>query len=388
MSGRLCFIVESGSDVRLVEGLAEKFELTILARKIEGGVEINHAPSMPVPVVVGSASRFGFAWQVFRHLLARRGEVDFIIVQGYGMAALAANIAARLTGSAAFMLVCSPVEAYYLCRKKHPAPDKIFRRRELWGLRVLARLNGLVGGQYIVLSDYLTGVVRRHGSSLPVHVIPVYGVDTEVFSPPAEDKHALRARLGLPATGALIFFSSRIAPEKDGETLLEAVRQLLDAKHDLWLLHLSGGHMVFKQDAARFGIGERVIALDAVHPHGALPRIYQASDICVQASREEGLGFSPLEALACGVPVVAAEVGGLRETIVDDQTGWTYPAGDARALARCIEVALGNPDEAARRTALGRSLVAARFERRIVFEQLAQVVRRRQNVEAINSTAG
>jgi len=95
----------------------------------------------------------------------------------------------------------------------------------------------------------------------------------------------------------------------------------------------------------------------------------------VQASREEGLGFSPLEALACGVPVVAAVVGGLRETIVEGHTGWTYAKGDAGALAHAIAHALDDPAEARRRTELGRALVARQYERDAVFSRFEAVVR-------------
>ena len=113
-----------------------------------------------------------------------------------------------------------------------------------------------------------------------------------------------------------------------------------------------------------------MIATDAVHPRTHLAQDYQACDLLVQSSREEGLGFSPLEALACDVPVVAAAVGGLKETIRDGDTGWTYPVGDAAALARTVAAALDHPAESSRRTALGRRMVEAHFERRLVFDRL------------------
>ncbi|HEV7858345.1 MAG TPA: glycosyltransferase family 4 protein [Pyrinomonadaceae bacterium] len=369
----LCLIVESGADVRLVEGLAERFELSVLARGIEGGLEINHPPAQSVPVVIGPASRIAFARSVWKHLREHGGQFDEVIVQGYGLAALAANAAGLLRRTRTSMLVCSPVEAYYLCRKFVGVPGKSFRRRELFAIRALARLNALIGQQYIVLSRYLASVVRQHGARGPIAVIPVYGVDTSIFKPAAESKAVLKARLGLPVTGALIFFSSRIAPEKDAETLLEAVRILLERGRDIRLLHRSGGYPGFLKDAERFGVAQRVIADDAVHPHLQLPGDYQACDLCVQASRAEGLGFSPLEALACEVPVIATATGGLLETIIEGQTGWTYPAGDARALANKIEVVLDDPQEATRRAVAGREMVRAMYERRIVFEKLERL---------------
>lgn len=371
---RLCFVVESGTDVRLVEGLAERFDLTILARRIEGGVEISRQPEAAVAVTVGPASRLRFASLVFRHLLANRRRIDSVLVQGYALAALAANVASRLTGAHTAMLVCSPVEAYYRCRKEAGDASMPFRSWELAGLVALARLNARIGRRYVVLSQHLAQTVRSHGGRRPVDVAPVYGVDTYVFRPASETKSEIRRRRGLPETGQLVFFSSRVAPEKDTETLLAAVRLLVDAGRDVRLLNRSGGYARLGAVASRLGLAERVIVTDAVHPLRELPLDYQACDLCVQASREEGLGFSPLEALASGLPVVASAVGGLRETIREDDTGWIYPRGDAGALARAMATALDNPSEAARRAAAGRAMVIERFAQRLVFDRLEDLL--------------
>jgi glycosyltransferase involved in cell wall biosynthesis len=367
------FVVESGTDIRLVEGLAARATLTVLARRIPGGAEISQPPASAIPTVVGPSSRTGFARMVWRAL---RGlsRADRVIVQGYGPAALAANGASRWTGAPTFMLVCSPVERYYACRRGRETPDKPYRRRELFALQSVARLNALLGRHYVVLSAHLAEVVRAHGTKRPVSIVPVYGVDTQVFSPPQEPKHVLRRRRALPESGALVFFSSRIAPEKDAETMLAAVRRLLEAGRELRLLHRSGGYRAFLAEAAKVGVDGHVIATDASHPQHGLALDYQASDLCVQASREEGLGFSPLEAFACEVPVVASAVGGLQETVQDGVTGWTYPPGDAAALARVMNDALTHTEEARRRARAGRAMVLERFERRQVFDRLMEVL--------------
>ena len=369
-AGRLWFVVESGTDVRLVDGLAARFPLTVLARRIEGGVEISRTPEGSVDVRVGPASRTGFARLVWRELTRLRRD-DRVLVQGYGPAALAANLAMRRSGAPTSMLVCSPVERYYRQRRAHPEPDKPYRASAAWAIALVARLNALVAKRYVVLSRHLADVVRSHGTKAPIDVIPVYGVDTGVFRATTEPKPALRRRLGLPTDTTLIFFSSRVAPEKDAETLLRAMGQL---GNGVTLLHRSGGHRAFVELARRMGVADRVLAADGVHPVTELPSFYQACDAVVQASREEGLGFAPLEALACEVPVIAAHVGGLRETVVNGETGWTYPVGDADALARAVRAVVADPVEARRRTAQGRTLVRERFEQSMVFDRLAAVL--------------
>lgn len=372
---RVCLVVESGTDVRLVDGLAARCDLTVLARRIVGGVEISRPPaSSNVTLEVGAASMRTFAQQVFRTVRARHREFDCVLVQGYGAAAAAANLAMRTRRVAGAMLVCSPVEEYYRCRAAAAWPRKPFRRWELAALRLLAALNARVGSGYVVLSEHLAATVRRHGARGFVEIIPVYGVDTSVFRPHLGDRSALRQARELPANGRVIFFSSRVAPEKDSETLLRAFVALRVQGRDVYLLHRSGGYREFTHLAAAHGVGDRLMATDAVHPSN-LPGDYQAADLCVQASRAEGLGYSVLESLASGTPVVATRTGGLAETIVDGVTGWTYPPGDHQALAAAMADALDRPAEAKRRAEAGRQMVMERFEAAMVFDRLICLMR-------------
>ena len=366
---RVCFVVDSGTDVRLADALAERTTLRILARRLGSGREISQPSRHALNVEVGPGSHLAFGWFVIRRLLALRKETDVVVVQGYGPAAACANLVGRLTGRQVLMLVCSPVEAYYRCRRSGPGA-RPYRPFEYVVIKVFSSINAWLGRGYIVLSPYLASVVRAHGTRQPVDVIPVYGVDRDVFRPSPESKAAIRKRLGLPGSLPIVFFSSRVAPEKDADTVLRAVGILAESGRPVRLLHLSGGHRELIDLATSLGVEGHVIAGDAVVPFAPLAEHYRASDVCVQSSREEGLGFSPLEALACGVPVVATAVGGLNDTIRNGETGWQVPVGDAGALARAIVDVLDHPVEAARRTAVGARHVGEAYDRHVVFDAL------------------
>ena len=363
----VCFVVESGTDARMLEGLATRVDLTVLAREVPGG----RAVSQPTGVAVelAGSNRLAFALAVFRWLLTR--PYDAVLVQGYGLAALAANAACRIRRRPCWMLVCSPAAEYYATRR---AAGRSFSSLTLAGIHTLAWLNARVGRGYVVLSEYLGTVVSRHARGRDVRVIPVYGVDARVFAPLASDRASARRQRGLPAGGVILFNSSRVAPEKDTATLIDAFSRLVAEGRDIYLLHRSGGHQEFRRLAEAAGVLPRVIAEDAVDPRRELPLDYIASDVCVQASREEGLGFSVLEALACGTPVVATAVGGLREVVQDGVTGWTAPPGDPAALARALREAIDSPEDARRRAAAGAAMVKARFDSQVVFDRLADLL--------------
>jgi hypothetical protein len=363
---RVCFIVESGTDVRLVEGLATRVALQVLARDIPGGRAISQPTACPVSIA--SSGRLAFAWRAFTTIL--RSSPDAVLVQGQGVAALAANVAAGMKRVPCWMLICSPAAEYYEARR---SAGQSFSRATLGVIRLLGRINGSVGQGYVVLSQHLRDVVRQYDARHPVHIIPVYGVDLAHFRP-AVDRAQARAARGLPAAGAIIFNSSRVAPEKDVLTLIDAFKVLLAEGRDVYLLNRSGGFREFLAAARRAGIGQRVIATDAADPRRELPLDYASADVCVQASRAEGLGFSVLEALACGTPVVATAVGGLVETVKDGETGWTVPPGNCAALASALREALDHPGEARRRAAAGRTIVQSHYGSTAAFDALAALL--------------
>jgi glycosyltransferase involved in cell wall biosynthesis len=370
---RVAFVVESGTDVRMVEGLASRCELSVVARRIDGGHEISQPPRAQFTKVVGPGAFAAFARFVFRWVLRERANIDVVVLQGYGPSALAGNLAATLIGVPAVMLVCSPVEEYYACRRQERTGRR-YRRLEAMAIRATALLNARVGGRYVALSSYLASVIRSYGSRSAVDVIPVYGVDTSRFEPSCGTRVETRRRLRLPGDARLLFFSSRIAPEKDPDTLLAAVGMLRAEGRDVRIVHLSGGYQDFVRRATAHGLEAAVIAADAIPPFTRLAEWYQAADVCVQASREEGLGFSVLESLACGTPVVAAAVGGLRDTVRDGHTGWTYRAGDVQALVNALRSVLDNPEEGRRRALKGRELVLRSYEQGYVFDAFVNML--------------
>ena len=77
-------------------------------------------------------------------------------------------------------------------------------------------------------------------------------------------------------------------------------------------------------------------------PHDDLPLYYNAADICVVPSYYESFGLVAVEAMACGVPVIASRVGGLKETVQDGQTGYLVPWLCPEPFAERLELLLNN----------------------------------------------
>jgi len=201
---------------------------------------------------------------------------------------------------------------------------------------------------------HLYGVPAHRVSCIPC------GVDLERFRP--LNRSHVRQRLGFLLKEPIMIFVGRIEPLKGIDILLRAAGQLESG----FRLLVVGGD---SQDAERkaqlwaladqLGIGERVTFLDAV-PHDDLPLYYNAADVCVVPSYYESFGLVALEALACGVPVVASRVGGLRETVQDGQTGYLVPWRCPEPFAERLDLLLSN--EPLRRS-LGREarVAAERF---------------------------
>jgi glycosyltransferase involved in cell wall biosynthesis len=191
-------------------------------------------------------------------------------------------------------------------------------RLHRWLTRVVARSAARV----VTNSEDTAGLVRDLGVE-PIVVSP--GVDLARFRP--GDQGAARKRTGLPADARIALFCGRLIDVKGADTFAEA----MDSAHG-WL-----GVMVGVGDLART-IEERHQAIRLVGrvASAAVPEWLRSADVVVVPSRRESLGLVAIEALACGVPVVASRVGGLVETIDHGVTGLLIPPADPGAIVDAL----------------------------------------------------
>jgi glycosyltransferase involved in cell wall biosynthesis len=92
-----------------------------------------------------------------------------------------------------------------------------------------------------------------------------------------------------------------------------------------------------------------------------IPRLLAGADVVALPSLHEGLGVAALEGMAAGRPVVASRVGGLAEAVLDGETGWLVPPGDAQALAERLTLVLSDVEGRRRMGGRAREWVAERY---------------------------
>lgn len=171
-----------------------------------------------------------------------------------------------------------------------------------------------------------------------------YGVDISVFHP--VNTSVARSRLGLNGH-PLIVYAGRIDPIKGIDLLLQSVA-CMKIRENAELIVIGGGdlevddYLSYLQDLSReLGISQRVhfiAAMDQEH----LMYYFNAADVCVVPSRYESFGLVALEAMACGTPVIARKVGGLRSLVKHGMTGYLVPWHCPEPLANQLEVILEN----------------------------------------------
>ena len=219
----------------------------------------------------------------------------------------------------------------------------------------------LVGMDAVVATSHRsTPYLRR-----PARVIP-HGIDTGTFCPPA-NRRALRRSLDLPSENPMIGCYGRIRHQKGTDVFVAAMLEVL-SRHPrataLVMGRASGRHEPFLQElrkkVARTGLEHRILFLPEA-PVDDMPRWYQALDLLVAPQRWEGFGLTPLEAMACGVPVIATTVGAFEEMVVEGTTGRLIPPGDVGEMRAAVDAALASHDTLRQWSAAARRHVDERF---------------------------
>ncbi len=219
----------------------------------------------------------------------------------------------------------------------------------------------------IVGSRAAAEVWRGKGYRGPLSVIPQFGVDPDIFAPPA----APRA-----AESLHIAYVGRLVPEKGVDVLLDALHGLPGAWHATILGHGSEAASLQAQ-ADALGLADRV-AFQSARPSVEMPRFYKSVDVLVLPSRArpnwmEQFGRVLIEAMACGAVAVGAESGEIPHVIGD--AGRTFAEDDAAGLRAILDALRAHPETRRALAEAGRARVLRHFTQRHIAQETVRVYR-------------
>ncbi len=195
--------------------------------------------------------------------------------------------------------------------------------------------------------DHVIATSKRTKSYLTVPATVIrHGIDGASFCPP-EDREKAFCETGLPGKYAVGCFG-RIRRQKGTDLFIAAMIELLP-DHPDWSAVILGRateqHLRFlaeqKQRIADAGLSDRIVFAGEV-PVEEVAQWYQRLSLFIAPQRWEGFGLTPLEAMACAMPVVASDVGAFAELVVEGKTGFVVAADDAEAIAAAAGPLMGD----------------------------------------------
>ena len=199
---------------------------------------------------------------------------------------------------------------------------------------------------------------------LDVQVIP-NGVDLDIFKP--GDKYSVRSELGLPNNRFIILFSAnglRKNPFKDYELLNKTLHIISNSGKDVLCLALGDSG-----DTEFIGESVEIRFIPFISDAMIVAQYYQAVDVYVHPAKADTFPTSVIEAEACGLPVVASAVCGIPEQIIEGETGYLIPSGNAEMMAKRI---LQLKEDVALRVRMGKSamrLAKEKYDEKVMVEK-------------------
>ena len=231
------------------------------------------------------------------------------------------------------------------------------------------RVEGEVAQQADLLiastADEGDDLIQSYGADPERVYVVAPGIDLATFQP--LDRAEACRKIGY-GPGRLLLFVGRLERLKGVEIAIRALAMLRDRDHDDVRLVVLGEDSRdgdesekerLKAAASVLGVRDRVDFLGSV-AHHELPYFYAAADLCVMPSYSESFGLVALEAQACGRPVVASGVSGLRSVVRDEVSGYLIDGHDPAVYAERIGRLLADPELAQQMGRRGR-LLAQRF---------------------------
>ncbi|HET6384443.1 MAG TPA: glycosyltransferase family 4 protein [Armatimonadota bacterium] len=206
----------------------------------------------------------------------------------------------------------------------------------------------------------------------PVSMIP-NGIDLTRFRP--ADSIAARRSLTLPTDGIIAGMIGQWVPWKGVEHFLAAAKEAAKRDPRLFFI-LCGAPPPGEGPALRERYAAELAGIGRVMPWiRDVPTLLSALDLLIHPAADEAFGRVPVEAMACGVPVIAAGAGGAAETVVDGETGLLIPPGNTAALSAAILALAGDPSRRRAMGAAGRQRAESHYSSTLHARRVEQLYR-------------
>lgn len=159
------------------------------------------------------------------------------------------------------------------------------------------------------------------------------GVDTSCFRPDEQKSHELRSQLGIDKDKVVVLYFAHLRAAKGVLTFMDAVCKVIGRTDNVQFIIAGSGPLASYIKEKSINFGNKVHAILGFVPDADLPYLYNACDIYVLPSYVEGMPLSVMEAMACGKPVIASNVGDTPVLIKNNVNGFLIPPGQADILA-------------------------------------------------------
>jgi len=184
----------------------------------------------------------------------------------------------------------------------------------------------------------------------------------------------VRAELGVPAGAPMVALVAAHRPEKRHDRFISLIEKLHDAGIEAWGVMVGGGPLE-QRDASMARTSRAAQRLIVTGVRDDLPAVYSASDVVVLLSDDiETFPLCFLEAQACGVPVVGLDTGGVRETMIERQTGFLVGRDDLDGMCSAVAELLMDPARRERMGRAGRAFVADGLSRDAMIDGYERVL--------------
>ena len=335
--------------VNLVRGLdAARFRPVVVCLE-EGGPFVADIESAGIPVLI-LGKRPGRDWEAVRRLAQFFKQESVQIVHTH-------NPTPHFHGIAAAMLAGVPIRVHTKHGRNYPDDKrKVFINHVLsWFTDVIVPVSDDAGAVSLLIEKVNPNKVKRIWN----------GVDIELYKPVGSQESRVQCQppqaLAINPRSLTIGTVARLSSEKDQTTMLAAFRLVVNQIPEARLVFVGDGPCMaeLQNETKRLNLERRVDFLGA---RNDVPALLHCMDVFTLSSITEGISMTILEAMACGVPIVASDVGGNREIVQPPQCGLIVPVRDPQALATAYLELLRDPVQREQMSQTARKRVSEYFD--------------------------